>query len=100
MTTTKHTPGPWLASKYPRSNAYVVTTTPGDAKGDIANVLFGLGSKIAEETEANARLIAAAPELLEAAIEALPYINADPNDPAGPVARLVAAIAKSQESGT
>jgi hypothetical protein len=62
----KHTPGPWFAVKYLRSNAYRVTTSPDDARGDICNVLAGLGAQASAEVTANASLIAAAPELLEA----------------------------------
>lgn len=67
---TKHTPGPWHAVKYARSNAYCITLTPGNANGDIANVLFGLGASVSDEVGANARLIAAAPDLLEALMAA------------------------------
>ena len=45
---------------------------------------------------ADARLIAAAPDLLAALREVLPYINDDPNRPDGPIARAVAAIAKAE----
>ena len=52
----KHTPGPW----YPTS-AGIVCKDIGDLQHDIATC-----ADWSEETEANARLIAAAPELLEA----------------------------------
>jgi DUF1680 family protein len=62
----KHTPGPWAYAGYARSMAFRVTKTPEDATGDVCNVLAGLAAKTNEEVEANARLIAAAPDLLEA----------------------------------
>ena len=62
-----HTPGPWTAVKPDRnSSAWRVTLSPKDARGDICNVLHGLASSHPADTSANARLIAAAPDLLEA----------------------------------
>jgi len=63
----QHTPGPWFVQRHQESSTRAITTTPGSAKGDIANVWAGLGSK---DVEADARLIAAAPDLLAALIEA------------------------------
>lgn len=62
----RHTPGPWHAAQYPRSHAWHVTRTPGNARGDICNVLAGLGAQLDEQVAANARLIAAAPDMLAA----------------------------------
>ena len=62
----KHTPGPWKAHF---EEAYYVT---GPDRGRVAMMLnlkgaHGLGGRrTGEESAANARLIAAAPELLEA----------------------------------
>lgn len=66
MSAAKHTPGPWLVARHQRSGAHRVTLTPDDANGDICNVLACLGARTSAEVEANAYLIAAAPELLEA----------------------------------
>lgn len=52
MNKPKHTPGPWCALKYPDVKSWTVA-----AQGSVA-------SKI--KTEQDARLIAAAPEMLEA----------------------------------
>jgi hypothetical protein len=71
----KHTPGPWTHAGYARSMAFRVTKTPDDATGDVCNVLAGLAAKTNEEVEANARLIAAAPELLSALKEARRWIG-------------------------
>lgn len=64
MTVAQHTPGPWFVVKrHTRSLARAITTSPDNARGDIANVIYGLGSK---NVEADAALFAAAPDLLEA----------------------------------
>lgn len=60
---TKHTPGPWEAAKkgYPTTR---IEASTGQIICDVNSIHFsGTG-------EANAKLIAAAPELLEALIEA------------------------------
>lgn len=59
MTQTAHTPAPWLAEDYAGAGSADWYVVPHDHKGTIA-ALTGLGA------EANARLIAAAPDLLEA----------------------------------
>ena len=62
--TTKHTPGPWKVGQYLGSlRQFVIHTDVGD-KGrgsDVAVTSIAFGS---DETVANARLIAAAPDLL------------------------------------
>ena len=67
MTTTKHTPGPWIVSN--ETSAYMQGTIV-TCKNDTIEVA---GAWEAED----ARLIAAAPDLLKA-LEAL---QANPNDP-------------------
>jgi len=58
---TKHTPGPWEQGTQTRgSTTLVARIETGFAVAEMRNVHFR------EEAEANARLIAAAPELLEA----------------------------------
>ncbi len=64
----QHTPGPWAADKFSRGDDYTPTNcrvTSG--KKEIACAFYGATDG---EREANARLIAAAPELL-AALEGL-----------------------------
>ncbi len=59
----KHTPGPWVVEK----SATVFEIFSGDATTLVATSRRSLlSSKMDESAEANARLIAAAPELLEA----------------------------------
>jgi hypothetical protein len=62
MTDTQHTPGPWFAT--PGNYAVYVKDAYGD-QGDLVCALYGAGAT-SYECAANARLIAAAPELLEA----------------------------------
>jgi len=76
----KHTPGPWRTMRGPQNNFldHVMTdTVPG----------LGIATTWAHnqdsEQEANARLIAAAPELLEACKVAYDAIKAQPIDSFG-----------------
>ena len=65
--TTKHTPGPWTAQ--PRKSNFIdVCHDQRDTKGAITLSLCKVQSRDSwiDESHANARLIAAAPELLEA----------------------------------
>lgn len=63
-TKTKHTPGPWLVNKsYSQHMPNNVTAKVFHAKGPFFCLMDGTDL---ETAEANARLIAAAPELLEA----------------------------------
>jgi hypothetical protein len=61
---TNHTPGPWGAEKY----TCHAQTTVISADGIVIAETTGFG-RLADDCIANARLIAAAPELLEAAKE-------------------------------
>lgn len=71
MSDFKHTPGPWthdekdeclIRGEQGRRICWTATASPGDLKGKYASRRQG--------DEANARLIAAAPELLDALLEA------------------------------
>lgn len=55
--TTSHTPGPWVAVELPTAIAIK------SHMGNVANIQRG---SMREQQQANARLIAAAPDLLEA----------------------------------
>lgn len=64
--TTKHTPGPWSAAHSEKTFGVVVCS-----KGHyVADAYSRSDDDGNNETEANARLIAAAPELLEALVQA------------------------------
>ena len=69
----KHTPGPWIVGStgeniWGNDNRSKIATIPRDSPYIV----------ILEEREANAYLISAAPELLEACKEAETYLNALP----------------------
>ena len=73
---TKHTPGPWAMLSEETDKPYIrIRGTKLGERHKIANVLTpvydGSLERETEETRANARLIAAAPELLEALQELL-----------------------------
>lgn len=70
MSIQKHTPGPWIAG---RRDAYEINiTSPSRFIADIYNATakVGNGYPSADEADANAALITAAPELLKAARQA------------------------------
>ncbi len=58
---TKHTPGPWQSDAAGESHEWVVLSSENQS---ICACMNGVGGK--DRVQANARLIAAAPELLEA----------------------------------
>jgi hypothetical protein len=62
--TIKHTAGPWAVARLiPQSNEYIRTIKAGDEHiAHVGDFINGM-----DEARANARLIAAAPELLKAA---------------------------------
>ena len=71
MPVTKHTPGPWGTLPEECDKPYIrVRGTVLGRRYKVANVITpiydGVHEREAEETRANARLIAAAPDLLEA----------------------------------
>lgn len=92
----KHTPGPWLV----------------DATGDGINIVQPVsedqiaevfGEQFPDEVEANAQLIAAAPDLLAALYLALPYVEVQDGDEhykpgavANTIKTMQAAIAKAE----
>lgn len=86
MSESKHTPGPWTIA----AGRYLLAITPAQTK-QIA--IFDSDDDWEDEQQANARLIAAAPELLEALEECLtcefPVIDRDA------VSKARAAIAKA-----
>ena len=69
---TKHTPGPWVAREYD-GRIYIDTIEGLFRPGYMAT---GVLSFDARGNEANARLIAAAPELLEALIDMVESVGA------------------------
>ena len=93
----KHTPGPWQTLAEECDRPYIrVRGTQFGGRYKIANVLTpvyeGVHSKEADETRANASLIAAAPDLLEALRYVLDCIDRDDTSDMQPAR---AAIAKA-----
>ena len=81
----KHTPGPWKVGQYLGSpSSFCVHMDAGD-KGRGIDVVEAVAGITTEQRLANARLIAAAPELLEALQMLLEFPNTGPADVAGPV---------------
>lgn len=84
---TRFTPGPWKVCIEPKNAAWHPWITIGAADEKDARRIcdvtdwglsFGDGFHGCDMTKANARLIAAAPDLLAALIEAEEYINRNP----------------------
>lgn len=101
MSTSPHTPGPWHNYIAPHGTRHILPC-PWPTLGTVQICTFnGSAHRPAGETEANARLIAAAPELL-AALEALKEWGCTytgPRDANSPHALLIAAhhaIAKAR----
>lgn len=77
---TKHTPGPWGGEqRHPEwpdvTVAYVTAASPNGYNIEVAALFGGSDPNERLEVEANARLMAAAPELLEALKYALPMVE-------------------------
>jgi len=81
MSKAQHTQGPWKILPEECTKPYIrIRGTVFGGRYKVANVLSpsyeGINDREHEETVANARLIAAAPELLEALEELMPAITA------------------------
>jgi len=93
---TQHTPGPW---QRPDPNPYAVTTEfeYDGTHTTVCQMQHGpYGVDTDEERIANARLIAAAPDLLKAAKTALDALNKHEGIPSEASDKLASAIAKAE----
>jgi len=94
-----HTRGPWKYEKTSTGILHVFNTVNGRAVWTIAEVYKNLdgvnNEELLKESEANARLIAAAPELLEACKELTGYCGNEAFDRSVKKAQRV--IAKTEE---
>lgn len=75
MSGVKHTPGPWFGQAG-FSDDVEITAESREGMAAICSMDLDFTGHIGVEQEANARLIAAAPDLLEALIAALDAANA------------------------
>lgn len=99
----KHTPGPWEVDP---SNLFSVTL-PSDREGTCVALCSWIGhyeGRLRSEGQANAKLIAASPDLLDACKEALAFLEVvAPSRSLGPGAlrktrvNLITAIKKAEE---
>jgi hypothetical protein len=84
-----HTPGPWTTSRDAVPEGIVQITVYAEQDGERVATVF--------QSEANAPLIAAAPDLLDACRDAEQYLGATESGPPSTLLRTVrAAIAKAQ----
>lgn len=74
MTNTKHTPGPWFVLDVTRHNWRARVAPESNPRLNTAALVFGHSE---DHVTANARLIAAAPELLAALEDLLEYHSED-----------------------
>jgi hypothetical protein len=87
----EHTPGPWTTYQ---PHGHVLVTS--ERRSDNLCRLLGSPEWDWSELKANARLIAAAPELLEAAKQALDALNKHEGIPSEASDKLASAIAKAE----
>jgi hypothetical protein len=92
----KHTPGPWSVQDY--FDEFTVLAHGNKDRQYVANITKGAEVYFQRQSEANAQLIAAAPELLEAAKELLSFISLDTENRRDAIAALANAIAKAEGS--
>jgi hypothetical protein len=100
MTDTKHTPGPWTAHRDPCHFDTLSDVRGGakrDAQGISSQLMVSVGG-FAEwkEQEANARLISAAPDLLDMLCLAADYLNGNGWEGDPRMAPIMAAIDKAR----
>lgn len=93
MTKAKNTPGPWIVKQTSSGNPFVYEGATGKTVAGVALVKKDCDR---EESEANARLIAASPELL-AALEKIEYLA---GCIAEPKLQQIARIAIAKARGT
>lgn len=97
----KHTPGPWIGAgpsfgdPLPRYTTEIVTEYEGEDE-EVRSICELPFAHHDDENEANARLIAAAPELLEALKEAINLIETLSPIEGQTVRKARAAIAKAE----
>lgn len=91
MTQAKHTPGPWIVRANNDGNPTITTDEHGP--WFIAELCLGIEVDGVDQAEANARLIALAPELLE-------YVASSASAGCATAAALIAKLAVTAGEGT
>jgi hypothetical protein len=102
-----HTPGSWTAELLdPYDEQEIEIVSKSDCQlHPIAKAVWGDGCRRMDEAEANARLIAAAPELLAALVRVVRYAESEPDGGAtvevhrANIEQARAAIAKATDDG-
>lgn len=96
MSAAKHTPGPWDVNASRNGYTSEVAIEGPIREQETAPVCWIGANRISSENEANARLIAAAPELLAACRAALEFIQAQRMGSGNAEPLLLAAIKKAE----
>ena len=100
MSEPKHTPGPWVVDYSPKTGRPLGITAPGDEgiPGAVGCVVRrnGIGLPGSETAQANARLIAAAPDLLRILGELCRYAEGANSKVDDLIDEARAAIAKAE----
>lgn len=102
MSNAKHTPGPWRIDRAiaydDGDNGMSAVSISGDGWGEFAKCLVKFDDEDPPEGQANARLIAAAPDLLSALerLEMVSGLALMSDDPARMAARAAIAKAKGE----
>lgn len=92
---TKHTPGPWIVDDVEGCIA-IAADSDGEVLAYLAQPHQQTNPRSTEEAEANASLIVAAPELLEALSQAIEALrSADPNARMNALRDCPAVVAKA-----
>ena len=92
------TKGKWYTSRHQDNSDVVVRGEDGQIVANCTVDFYG-GNPHGEEVQANARLIAAAPDLLVGCKDALEYLRANPDEYSEPRAeKLTMAIKKALDS--
>ena len=95
----KHTAGPWIIRDIDEIDPlYLYKTVSDTMEGSGMGIAIVTNLTGGETNEANAALIAAAPELLEACKYALDALTAQPNAEDIGMYQIQAAIAKAEEA--
>lgn len=97
MTEQKHTPGEWSISRSSANrHSWRISAVVNGRPAAIANTALWLPTDPQKESEANARLIAAAPELLAACKAVSRIIDTLPNTLADVAPAIKAAVVKAE----